>query len=161
MATLSQSGSVAIRRSASFSLPSFIEYSNALVSSGLGYSMVGKVPSGSSCSFTTYTFLKPLSERILLTRMFPAPLSGVYTIFISLSRDSSLSDCAFAFARNSSSISLPMYSRSPFSRAYCSVYFSFSARYLTSSKLFMLFISASMRFAMSSFIWLPSCQYTL
>lgn len=139
MAILSQSGSVAMSRSASFTQLYWV-FECLLVSSGLGYSMVGKVSSGSSCSFTTYTFLKPLSERILLTRMFPAPLSGVYYLYILVQGFVALFICAFAFARNSSSISLPMYSRSPFSRAYCSVYFSFSARYLTSqSSLCCLF----------------------
>ena len=46
---------------------------NASFASGFGYSTVGKSPSGSSCSGTTYTFSNPISLRILLTGMLPVP----------------------------------------------------------------------------------------
>ena len=37
----------------------------AFLSSGLGYSTVGKFPSGISCSFTTFMFSNPISFKIL------------------------------------------------------------------------------------------------
>ena len=86
----SQSGSVAMITSALTSLANLSPYSNAAVSSGFGYSIVGNVPSGSFCSSTTWTFLNPRRARTVVTALYPAPLSGVYTTEISLSMFSSL-----------------------------------------------------------------------
>ena len=77
MPSLSQSGSVATRRSAFFVFERFIAHSKACLISGLGYGQVGKFPSGNSCSGTTVTSSTPIILRILRTGLFPVPLSGV------------------------------------------------------------------------------------
>ena len=73
MPNLSASGSVAIITSASTFLANLIPISNADGSSGFGNSTVEKFPSGTACSSTTYTFLKPRRFRTSLTGIFPVP----------------------------------------------------------------------------------------
>ena len=69
----SESGSVAIKISAFTFLPNLIASSKAAEYSGLGDSTVEKSGSGVTCSSTTNTLVKPLSFRIRLIGMFPAP----------------------------------------------------------------------------------------
>ena len=71
--TLSESGSVAITRSALIFLAIFIASSNAADSSGLGDLTVGKFPSGLACSSTIYTLSKPKRFKTLGTRVAPVP----------------------------------------------------------------------------------------
>ena len=78
----SASGSVARTMSAFFSFASLRASSNAFGSSGFGYSSVVNSGSGSSCSGTMYTFLKPSSDRTLFTGTRPVPWNGVYTILM-------------------------------------------------------------------------------
>lgn len=76
----SASGSVPIRMSASISLPYSIANSKASCSSGLGDVTVEKLASGSSCSFTTVTFVKPNAFNPSRTGLLAVPCKGVKTI---------------------------------------------------------------------------------
>ena len=82
--TLSQSGSVAISKSASFSFAYFKPNVNASLISGFGYGQVVKFPSGFSCSGTTNTSLYPAISKTFLTGSLPVPFNGVKTIFNSV-----------------------------------------------------------------------------
>ena len=55
--------------------------SNALVSSGLGDSTVGKLPSGIFCSSTICTFLNPALFKTSGIRVIEVPCRDVNTIF--------------------------------------------------------------------------------
>ena len=77
--TLSQSGSFAIRMSASSFFRSSIPLVRATLSSGLGVRIPAKFGSGISSSGTTRTFLKPLSFKTLRTGTLPVPQRGEYT----------------------------------------------------------------------------------
>ena len=77
--TLSQSGSFAIKISASSFFKSSIPLVRATLSSGLGVIIPAKFGSGISSSGTTRTFLKPLSFKTLRTGTLPVPQSGEYT----------------------------------------------------------------------------------
>ena len=71
--SLSASGSVAIITSASTFFARSIPMANADGSSGFGDLTVLKSPSGTVCSSTTYTCLKPSLLSTSLTGTFPVP----------------------------------------------------------------------------------------
>ena len=73
----SESGSVASMRFAPVLLARSKASVKALGSSGLGAFTVGKLPSGSSCSFTTDIFLMPMRLSISRTGTLPEPWRGV------------------------------------------------------------------------------------
>ncbi len=73
----SESGSVAMARSAPSLRASSIAIAIVLRSSGLGDSTVGKLPSRTVCSGTEIMFSKPHLRSDAGTRRTPAPCSGV------------------------------------------------------------------------------------
>ena len=76
MARRSASGSLAMTRSALSFVPSFMPRVMASEFSGLGETTVGKLPSMTICSGTTWMFWKPHERRAsgMMTR--PVPCSG-------------------------------------------------------------------------------------
>ncbi len=80
MARRSASGSVATTRSALSRVPSLMPSVMASGFSGLGLTTVGKFPSMTICSGTTWMFWKPHERRHKGTMTRPVPCMGVYTM---------------------------------------------------------------------------------
>ena len=73
----SESGSVASTRSAPSLAARSMAIDMVLRSSGFGDSTVGKLPSITACSGTSFTFVKPNFLSDSGTRRTPEPCSGV------------------------------------------------------------------------------------
>ena len=119
----SASGSVAIRTSASISLPNLMERTNASGNSGLGCSKPGKSPFGCASVGSIVKLVKPAWRNARSPSIRPVPHNGVKTNFMSLPYSfakSGLTVTLFASAKYAASTSSPIIVSVPLSNNSCS-----------------------------------------